>query len=75
MNGGTPPLFRSATTADIPALRPLIAASVRGLSRGDYSAEQIEAALGDAFGVDSQLIDDGTYFVGEHEGVLVACGG
>ena len=67
--------LRLATLADVPELRLLIAASARGLSRGDYSDPQIEAALRSAFGVDTQLIRDGTYFVAEADGVLVACGG
>jgi GNAT superfamily N-acetyltransferase len=73
------PLLRPATPADVPALRELIAASARGLSVGFYTAEQIEAALEYVFGVDSQLIADGTYYVlqtatdpGAH---LVAAGG
>jgi GNAT superfamily N-acetyltransferase len=71
---------RLATTADIPALRELIDQSVRVLQREDYSAEQLDAALGTAYGVDTQLIADGTYFVVEAAGatgekVLTACGG
>lgn len=69
----TAPL-RLAIPEDVPALRVLIAASARGLSRGDYSDAQIEAALRSAFGVDSQLVRDGTYFVAD-AGEPVACGG
>jgi GNAT superfamily N-acetyltransferase len=60
---------------DVPALELLIALSVRKLQIGYYSAEQIEAALGNVFGVDRQLIEDGTYFVVEHEDELIAAGG
>ena len=67
--------FRVASLEDVPALERLIALSARGLSRGDYSEDQIEAALGTALGVDSQLIADGTYFVAEVAETLVACGG
>jgi len=35
----------------------------------------MEAAIGTVFGVDRQLIRDGTYFVVEHEGKIVGCGG
>src|SRR5438445_7074030 len=35
----------------------------------------MEAALGPVFGVDRQLISDGTYFVVEHSGHIVGCGG
>ena len=55
--------LRLAVRADVPALRDLIEASVRGLQAADYSAAQIEGALSTVFGVDTQLIDDGTYFV------------
>jgi GNAT superfamily N-acetyltransferase len=60
--------IRPATTADIPALRDLIDASVRGLQADDYTPTQIEAALNTVYGVDSQLIADGTYFVAEVSG-------
>jgi GNAT superfamily N-acetyltransferase len=56
---------RVAVTADIPALRELIELSVRRLQAQDYSSEQMEAALRTVFGVDSQLIADGTYFAAE----------
>jgi GNAT superfamily N-acetyltransferase len=67
--------IRLAELADIAPIAALIARSVRELCREDYSGVQIEAALGDAFGVDSQLIIDRTYFVVEHEGELAAAGG
>jgi len=72
--------IRLATSADIPALRELIDKSVRILQREDYSAEQLDAALGTAYGVDTQLIADETYYVVEAVGaadekVLAACGG
>jgi GNAT superfamily N-acetyltransferase len=72
--------IRLATSADIPALRELIDKSVRVLQREDYSAAQLDAALGTAYGVDTQLISDETYYVVEAVGagdekVLAACGG
>jgi len=70
---------RRATMDDIPRLRKLIEASVRGLQTEDYSAAQIDGALRSVYGVDSQLIADGTYFVAEQaleNGLLiVGCGG
>jgi N-acetylglutamate synthase-like GNAT family acetyltransferase len=57
--------IRKALPADIPKLRALIDASVRGLQADDYSPEQIEGALKSIFGVDSQLIADETYFIAE----------
>jgi GNAT superfamily N-acetyltransferase len=60
---------------DLPAIRALIPLSVRGLNRGLYTQEQLDASLQHVFGADTQIIRDGTYFVVEEEGVLVACGG
>jgi GNAT superfamily N-acetyltransferase len=59
--------IRPATSADIPVLRDLIEASVRGLQSNDYSPSQIDSALASVFGVDTQLIADRTYFVAEAE--------
>jgi GNAT superfamily N-acetyltransferase len=68
-------ILRSATLGDLGALKALIALSARALGAQDYTPAQTEAALRGAFGVDTQLIRDGTYFVVEHEGKLVGCGG
>ena len=72
--------IRKATPADIPRLEEVIEASVRGLQSQDYSPAQIEGALQSVYGVDSQLIADGTYFAVEvaqdgAENEIVACGG
>jgi GNAT superfamily N-acetyltransferase len=68
-------MLRPALPADIPALRELIARSARGLSPGYYTPAEIEAALEHVFGVDTNLIEDGTYFVAEMNGVVAGCGG
>lgn len=68
-------LIRHATLGDLPGLQALIALSARSLMTSDYSDAQIEGALRDAFGVDSQLIRDRSYLVVEHGGQLVGCGG
>ena len=68
-------VIRRATLGDRAALERLIAESARGLSRGDYSGEQVEAAVASVFGVDTDLIHDGTYYVAEAEGEPVGCGG
>ncbi len=57
--------LRKASSADVPRLREIIEASVRGLQAEDYSPAQIEGALKSVYGVDSQLIADGTYLVAE----------
>lgn len=71
---------RLACAADVPRLRELIDASVRSLQANDYSPSQIEGALASVYGVDSQLIADGTYFVAEvvepdASRMIVGCGG
>jgi GNAT superfamily N-acetyltransferase len=78
-------IIRQAVSADIPALQALIIASVRGLQGLDYTPSQRECALETVYGVDSQLIADGTYFAVELENaflapeasetLLVGCGG
>jgi GNAT superfamily N-acetyltransferase len=67
--------LRTATLGDRELLRALIDRSARELSKTDYRTEQIEGALQGAFGVDSQLITDGTYFVVEDATTIVGCGG
>jgi GNAT superfamily N-acetyltransferase len=73
--------IRPAVPADIPVLQQLIDASVRELQAQDYTAAQMEGALKTVFGVDSQLIADGTYLVaeallaGEVHAVIAGCGG
>jgi GNAT superfamily N-acetyltransferase len=71
--------LRKARTADIPQIRDLIDASVRGLQAQDYSPAQIEGALESVYGVDTQLIADGTYFIAEISDSdrirIIACGG
>jgi predicted N-acetyltransferase YhbS len=67
--------LRQATTTDIPALEELIRASVTALSAEHYTARQISSALTHVFGVDTQLIADGTYFVAEIDGQLAGSGG
>jgi GNAT superfamily N-acetyltransferase len=69
------PVLRPATHADLPALTDLIARSARALGKGHYTPAQIEGALRGAFGVDTQLVRDGTYFVAERDGQLAGCGG
>src|SRR5260370_5281569 len=59
--------LRLAAPEDVPVLRALIEASVRGLQTQDYTQAQMEGALKTVFGVDSQLIADGTYIVAEAE--------
>ena len=55
-------------------MEAIIAVSVEQLQSGDYTPEQRSAALGVIFGVDSQLVRDGTYLLAEVDGHIVACG-
>jgi len=67
--------IRLATFDDVAELQQLIALSVRGLSTDYYTPNQIESAIKYIFGIDSQLITDGTYYVSEKENIKVGCGG
>jgi GNAT superfamily N-acetyltransferase len=71
------PIFhlRLATQDDIPMLRLLIDASVRGLHTAHYTPTQISSALKNVYGVDTQLLQDGTYFVVETTATTAAAGG
>jgi GNAT superfamily N-acetyltransferase len=70
--------IRQANHADVGELRILIERSVRELQQNDYSPQQIEGALGHALGLDTQLIEDGTYFAAvplSNPDLIVGCGG
>ena len=67
--------LRAAVLEDVEILRALIRESVLGLGSADYSPEKLASALTHLFGVDTRLIEDGTYYVVEAEGRVVACGG
>ena len=68
-------IIRKATMDDREGMQKLIAVSARLLSRQHYNDAQIEAAIAQVFGVDSNLIEDQTYFVAEDAGTFVGCGG
>jgi GNAT superfamily N-acetyltransferase len=68
--------LRVATLDDETCLRHLIARSIRGLGSEDYTPAQIDAALRGAFGVDTAIIRDQTYFVAVTDAsTIAACGG
>lgn len=56
-------------------LERLIAASARRLGDGFYTPAQTEAAIAHVFGVDSELVADGSYLVVESGGAIAGCGG
>jgi GNAT superfamily N-acetyltransferase len=68
-------LLRPAVAADGAAMRALIERSAMALSVGFYTPEQTASVTREVFGVDSQLIADGSYYVIESDGAIVACGG
>lgn len=68
-------IIRKATMEEREAIQELIAVSARQLSRKYYTDAQIETAIVTVFGVDTDLIEDGTYLVAESEGQLAGCGG
>lgn len=69
------PSIRVATRGDVPTLEEVLRASVLGLGSADYTPRQLASALAHMYGVDTRLIDDGTYFAVEQSGAIVACGG
>jgi GNAT superfamily N-acetyltransferase len=69
------PRLRVALEADVPELERLIERSGIALSAGFYTEEQAAAVTRHVFGVDTQLIEDRTYYLIEQDDVLVAGGG
>lgn len=67
--------LRLAQTMDIPTLKTLIDQAVRHLGGRDYNSQQVESSLKYVFGVDTQLITDGTYYIVEINGQLAGAGG
>jgi GNAT superfamily N-acetyltransferase len=65
---------RLATRDDLPVLTALMTAAIDELQKPFLSAEQIASSRA-IMGLDTQLIDDGTYFAIELDGIIVGCGG
>ena len=65
---------RLATPADISALTELMDAAISELQRAYLDDDQIAASRA-IMGIDTQLIDDGTYYLVEAQGDLAGCGG
>lgn len=68
-------IIRPATLDDVPALQALIPESVRGLGAAYYTPQQIESGIRYIFGVDTQLVADGTYFAALDGDQYAGCGG
>jgi GNAT superfamily N-acetyltransferase len=65
---------RIALRNDLPVLKDLMTSAIRELQRGFLLPEQIEASF-DVMGLDTQLVDDGTYFIVEEGDAIAGCGG
>jgi GNAT superfamily N-acetyltransferase len=65
---------RLASREDMPVLVPLIEAAIDQLQQDFLDEAQIRSSHA-IMGIDTQLIDDGTYFVVELDGRVVGCGG
>jgi GNAT superfamily N-acetyltransferase len=68
-------MLRKATRADLLAIERVMRASLAGIGSGYYDERQVTSAIDWIARPDGQLIDDGTYFVLEQDGRVVACGG
>ncbi|HEX2061801.1 MAG TPA: GNAT family N-acetyltransferase [Thermoanaerobaculia bacterium] len=68
-------MIRKAVAADLPEIERVMRASMAALSEGFYDAAQAASAVRYIAAPDRQLVDDGTYFVVEEDGRIVACGG
>ena len=73
--GKTNFLIRQATVDDIPVLNQIVQISIRQLGGKYYSPQQVESSLKYLFGIDTQIVLDGTYYAVEKADEIVACGG
>jgi GNAT superfamily N-acetyltransferase len=69
-----PLTHRLATSSDLPNLRLLMARAIDTLQIGFLNPAQIVASRA-IMGLDTQLVDDRTYFIVEAKGALAGCGG
>lgn len=66
--------LRLATAVDVPTLMPLMHAAIGELLRPYLDADQVAGSF-EVMGLDTQLIEDRTYFAVEDAGAIVGCGG
>jgi GNAT superfamily N-acetyltransferase len=69
------PTLRQATLDDAAAIDDLMKASIRDIFPSFYDPQQTKSSTQFIGSVDRTLLLDGTYFVAEIDGELVACGG
>jgi GNAT superfamily N-acetyltransferase len=66
--------LRLATRDDMTEMSALMGAAIEQLMPAFLTPDQV-AGSHETMGIDTQLIDDGTYFVVEEAGQIVGCGG
>lgn len=66
--------YRLATLSDLGVLRTLMDAAIAELQKPFLDPHQIDSSR-TIMGLDTQLIEDGTYFIVESEGQIAGCGG
>jgi GNAT superfamily N-acetyltransferase len=66
--------YRLAHRDDLDALKSLMDAAISELQKPFLDESQITSSRA-IMGLDTQLIDDGTYFIAEWDGQLAGCGG
>jgi len=69
------PALRVATPADARMVETLMKESAAGLFSRFYRPDQVASGIRYVAHIDPMLLDDGTYYVLESDGELVACGG
>ncbi len=69
------PSIRLASLDDVPAIDALMKASIRDIFPAYYDERQTASSEAHIGSVDRMLVEDGTYFVLEAAGEIVACGG
>jgi GNAT superfamily N-acetyltransferase len=67
--------LRLATPDDVPAIDGLMKASTRDLFPAFYTERQTASSIEHIAHIDTMLVEDGTYFVVDVAGEIVACGG
>lgn len=67
--------IRTATAEDLPDIERVMRASMASLGANFYDARQTASAVEFIAVADPEIVADGTYFVVEDEGEIVACGG
>lgn len=66
--------LRLATRDDMGEMKPLMDRAIRELLRPFLGEAEVEASF-EFMGIDTQLIDDGTYFAVVEGGTILGCGG